>query len=42
MIGTWLQNDLKSIHATHPVVVLIDESGDANFLCWEHIKCPLL
>lgn len=32
MIGTWLQNDLKSIHATHPIVVLIDESGDANFL----------
>ena len=32
MIDTWLQNDLNSIFATHPVVVLIDESGDAQFL----------
>jgi hypothetical protein len=32
MIDTWLQNDLKSIFATHSVVVFIDESGDANFL----------
>ena len=32
MIDTWLQNDLNSIFATHPVVVLIDESGDAHFL----------
>jgi hypothetical protein len=32
MIDTWLKNDLKSIYATHPIVVLIDESGDANFL----------
>lgn len=32
MIDTWLQNDLNSIFTTHPVAVLIDESGDANFL----------
>ena len=32
MIDTWLQNDLKSIFTTHPVAVLIDESGDAHFL----------
>ena len=32
MIDTWLQNDLNNIFATHPVAVLIDESGDANFL----------
>ncbi len=32
MIDTWLQNDLNSIFATHPVVVLIDESGDEQFL----------
>ncbi len=32
MIDTWLQNDLNNIFAAHPVAVLIDESGDANFL----------
>lgn len=32
MIDTWLQNDLNNIFAGHRVAVLIDESGDANFL----------
>ena len=32
MIDTWLQNDLNSIFAAHPIVVLIDESGDGHFL----------
>lgn len=32
MIDTWLKNDLKLIYEKHPVAVLIDESGDAEFL----------
>ncbi len=32
MIDTWLKNDLNQIYEKHPVVVLIDESGDAEFL----------
>jgi len=32
MIDTWLKNDLGKIFSRHPVAVLIDESGDAEFL----------
>ncbi len=32
MIDTWLKKDLECIFETHPIVVLIDESGDAHFL----------
>ncbi|MGE6359800.1 hypothetical protein [Psychrobacter glacincola] len=32
MIDTWFKKDLSRIHEKHPVVVFIDESGDAEFL----------
>ncbi|MGZ4042330.1 MAG: PglZ domain-containing protein, partial [Bacteroidia bacterium] len=32
MIDTWLKNDLNAIFETYPISVLIDESGDAEFL----------
>lgn len=32
MIDQWFKNDLRSIFDHHSVTVLIDESGDAEFL----------
>ena len=32
MIDAWLKSDLAQIFEKHPVAVLIDESGDAEFL----------
>ena len=32
MIDTWIKSDLGLIYKNHPVAVLIDESGDAEFL----------
>lgn len=32
MIDVWIKTDLDKIFTTHPVAVLIDESGDAEFL----------
>ena len=32
MIDIWVKEDLKNIFKEHPVAVLIDESGDAQFL----------
>ena len=32
MIDNWVKKDLEQIFASHPVVVFIDESGDAEFL----------
>ena len=32
MIDTWFKEDLQGIYDQHSVAVLVDESGDAEFL----------